>query len=322
MTRAITVSRTGGPEVLELGDVDVPSPAAGQATVEIAAAGVNFIDIYQRQGVYQRELPYVPGSEGSGRVVAVGDGVTQLQVGDRVAWESLPGSYAAIVTGPADRLVAVPDAVPDEQAAALPLQGTTAHYLSRDSYPIQPGDTVLVHAGAGGVGLLLTQVAKIIGATVISTVSTPEKGELSSAAGADHVIVGYDDFASTVRDLTDGVGVAAVYDGIGKDTFEGSLASLRRRGTMVLFGATSGQVPPFDLQRLNPLGSLSVTRPTAKDFVVTREELLARTDELFGWIAAGKLDLRIGATYPLAEAGRAHEDLAARRTTGKLLLIP
>lgn len=322
MTRAITVSRTGGPEVLELGDVDVPGPAASQATVEIAAAGVNFIDIYQRQGVYQRELPYVPGSEGSGRVVAVGDGVTQLQVGDRVAWESLPGSYAAMVTGPADRLVPVPDAVPDEQAAALPLQGTTAHYLSHDSYPIQPGDTVLVHAGAGGVGLLLTQVAKIIGATVISTVSTPEKGELSSAVGADHVIVGYDDFAPTVRDLTDGMGVAAVYDGIGKDTFEGSLASLRRRGTMVLFGAASGQVPPFDLQRLNPLGSLSVTRPTAKDFVVTREELLARTDELFGWIAAEQLDLRIGATYPLAEAGRAHEDLAARRTTGKLLLIP
>lgn len=322
MTRAITVSSTGGPEVLELGEIDVPAPAAGQATVEIAAAGVNFIDIYQRQGTYQRELPYVPGSEGSGRVVAVGDGVTQPQVGDRVAWESLPGSYAAMVTGPADRLVPVPDAVPDEQAAALPLQGVTAHYLARDSYPIQPGDAVLVHAGAGGVGLLLTQVAKIIGATVITTVSTAEKGALSSAAGADQVIVGYDDFPARVRDLTDGEGVAAVYDGVGKDTFEGSLSSLRRRGTMVLFGAASGQVPPFDLQRLNALGSLSVTRPTAKDFVVTREELMARTDELFGWIAAGKLQLRIGATYPLGEAGRAHEELAARRTTGKLLLIP
>lgn len=322
MTRAIQIERTGGPEVLTPTDIEVPLPGPGQATIEIAAAGVNFIDIYQRQGVYQRQLPYVPGSEGAGRVTAVGQGVELVKVGDRVAWESVPGSYAAAVTGPVDRLVPVPDGVTDEQAAALPLQGATAHYLARDSYPIRPGDTVLIHAGAGGVGLLLTQIAKILGATVITTVSTAEKGELSRAAGADHVIVGYDDFATTVKDLTDGQGVAAVYDGVGKDTFEGSLASLRRRGHLVLFGGSSGQVPPFDLQRLNPLGSLSVTRPTLKDFAVTREELTGRTDELFGWIAAGKLSLRVGARYPLEQAAKAHEDLAARLTTGKVLLIP
>lgn len=322
MTPAIQISSTGGPEVLVLADVDVPAPGPGQATVQVAAAGVNFIDIYQRSGVYARDLPYVPGSEGSGRVTAVGPGVDQVAVGDRVAWESVPGSYAAAVTGPADRLVPVPDAVDDRQAAALPLQGATAHYLAKDSYPIQPGDTVLIHAGAGGVGLLLTQVAKILGATVITTVSTAAKGQLSSAAGADHVIVGYTDFPSAVRDLTDGVGVSAVYDGVGKDTFEGSLASLRRRGHLVLLGASSGPVPPFDLQRLNPLGSLSVTRPTLKDFAATRDDLIARTDELFGWIADGRLTIRVGASYPLAEAARAHEDLAARRTTGKVLLEP
>jgi len=325
MVRAIEVSSTGGPEVLRTADIEVAPPGPGQATVEVEAVGVNFIDIYQRTGVYQRELPFVPGSEGAGRVIAVGDGVTEtlgLSVGDRVAWESLPGSYAAAVTGPADRLVPVPDQVSDEQAAALPLQGITAHYLARDSYPILEGDSVLIHAGAGGVGQLLTQIAKILGATVISTVSTPDKAAASKASGADHVIVGYDDFPATVRDLTGGAGVAAVYDGVGKDTFDGSLASLRRRGTMVLFGGSSGQVPPFDLQRLNALGSLSVTRPTLKHFTATRQELIDRTDELFGWIADGRLQVRIGASYPLADAARAHADLAGRRTTGKLLLKP
>lgn len=320
MTRAIQISKTGGPEVLVPAEVEVAEPGPGQATVEIAAAGVNFIDIYQREGRYPRELPYVPGSEGAGRVSEVGPDVDAVRVGDRVAWESLPGSYAAAVTGPVDRLVPVPDSVDDQQAAALPLQGATAHYLARDSYPIQAGDAVLIHAGAGGVGLLLTQIAKILGATVITTVSTPEKGELSSAAGADHVIVGYDDFQSVVRDLTGGDGVAAVYDGVGQSTFEGSVSSLRRRGHMVLFGAASGPVPPFDLQRLNGLGSLSVSRPTLKDFSVTRSELIGRTDELFGWIADGLLTLRIGATYPLEQASQAHRDLAARKTTGKVLL--
>lgn len=325
MTAAIVIESTGGPEVLTLREIDVAAPGPGEATVQIAAAGVNFIDIYQRQGVYARDLPYVPGSEGSGRVTALGDGVEAdfgLAVGDRVAWESLPGSYAAAVTGPASRLVPVPDGVSDEQAAAFPLQGITAHYLARSVYPIRTGDPVLIHAGAGGVGLVLTQIAKILGATVITTVSTPEKAELSRGAGADHVLVGYHDVAGRVRDLTDGEGVAVVYDGVGQDTFEGSITSLRRRGMMALFGGSSGQVPPFDLQRLNALGSLSVTRPTLKDFTVTREELLSRSNELLGWVADGRLDLRIGARHPLADAARAHEDLAGRRTTGKLLLIP
>jgi NADPH2:quinone reductase len=325
MTRVISVSSTGGPEVLQPAEVEVNSPGEGEAMVEIAAAGVNFVDIYQRQGVYPKDLPYVPGSEGAGRVIAVGPGLPDelgISVGDRVAWESLPGSYAAAVTGPADRLIPVPAGVSDEQASALPLQGITAHYLARDSYPISDGDTVLIHAGAGGVGQLLTQIAKIRGATVVTTVSTPDKAELSRACGADHVIVGYDDFPAATRELTGGAGVAAVYDGVGKDTFEGSLASLRRRGSMVLFGGSSGPVPPFDLQRLSQLGSLSVTRPTIKDFAVTRQELVARTDELFGWIADGRLQVRIGGIYPLADAARAHADLAGRRTTGKVLLKP
>jgi len=325
MIRAITVSSTGGPEVLQPAEIEVKGPGDGEVMVEIASTGVNFIDIYERQGVYRRDLPYVPGSEGAGRVIAVGPGLPDdlgIAVGDRVAWESLPGSYAAAVTGPADRLIPVPDSVSDEQAAALPLQGITAHYLARDSYPIREGDAVLIHAGAGGVGQLLTQIAKILGATVITTVSTPDKAEASKASGADQVIVGYDDFPAAVRDLTGGAGVAAVYDGVGKDTFDGSLASLRRRGTMVLFGGSSGQVPPFDLQRLNAQGSLSITRPTLKHFTATRQELIDRTNELFGWIADGRLQVRIGASYPLADAARAHADLAGRRTTGKLLLKP
>ncbi|MGD7707569.1 quinone oxidoreductase family protein [Microlunatus sp. Y2014] len=322
MVAAIQVSETGGPEVLRLTEVELPPPGPGEVTIDVLAAGVNFIDVYQRQGVYQRPLPYVPGSEGAGRVRAIGDGVDQVAVGDRVAWASLPGSYAAAVTGPAHGLLAVPEAVDDDQAAALPLQGLTAHYLARDSYPVRPGDTVLVHAGAGGVGLLLTQICVILGAKVITTTSTEQKAELSRAAGASEVIVGYDGFADRVRELTDGAGVAAVYDGVGRDTFDDSLASLRRRGTMVLFGGSSGQVPPFDLQRLNAGGSLSITRPTMADFVATREELLGRADELFGWLAEGRLGVRVGASYPLAEAARAHDDLASRRTTGKVVLVP
>jgi NADPH2:quinone reductase len=307
---------------LTLTTVEVPEPGPDQARVRVAAAGVNFKDTYERCGIYPKPVPHVPGSEGAGVIEAVGADVTDLRVGQRVAWESLPGSYAAEVTGPADRLVPVPDGVGDQQAAALMLQGLTAHYLSHDSYPVHEGDDVLIHAGAGGVGLLLTQIAKIRGARVITTVSTPEKAELSRAAGADDVLVGYDAFTDRVRELTDGVGVAAVYDGVGKDTFDGSLASIRRRGTMVLFGGSSGQVPPFDLQRLNRSGSLSVTRPTLGDFVVTRGELLSRCADLFGWAATGRLDVRVGATYPLAEARRAHQDLEGRRTTGKVLLLP
>lgn len=325
-TTAVVVAETGGPEVLQLQDTPVREPGAGEAVVAVAAAGVNFIDIYQRSGVYPLPLPFVSGSEGAGTVLAVGDGVDEVAVGQRVAWSAVPGSYAGVVTGPAAALVPVPDGVDDQQAAALPLQGMTAHYLLRDSYPVRPGDTVLVHAGAGGVGLLLTQMAVTVGATVITTVSNQDKAELSRGAGAAHVIVsgepGYGSFDEQVRELTGGEGVHAVYDGVGKDTFEASLRSLRRRGILVLFGGASGQVPPFDVQRLNGLGSLSITRPTLKDFTVTREEILGRMAEIFDWVAAGKLSTRIGATYPLADAAQAHEDLAGRRTTGKLLLLP
>ncbi len=319
--QAIRVEQSGGPEVLRLGEVESAALQPGQARVAVAAAGVNFIDIYRRQGVYPQQLPYTPGSEGSGLVLEIAPDVTEVAVGDRVAWESLPGSYAQQVVGPADRLIAIPDTVGDEQAAALPLQGLTAHYLATSSYQVQSADTVLIHAGAGGVGLLLTQVAKILGARVITTVSTSDKRALSLAAKADEVI-GYDGFDTVVRELTAGHGVAAVYDGVGKDTFDRSLTSLRRRGTMVLFGGASGQVPPFDLQRLARGGSLSVTRPTLVDFVADRAELLQRSAQMLAWVAQGRLDLRIGQTYPLADAARAHEDLAARRTTGKVLLIP
>jgi NADPH2:quinone reductase len=319
---AVTVHATGGPEVLQPERRELPPPAAGQATVTVAAAGVNFIDIYHRQGVYPRDCPFVPGSEGAGVVSAVGPGVSEVAVGDRVAWESWPGSYATAVVGPVDRLVPVPSGVGLDAAAAVMLQGMTAHYLATDVHPIAAGDAVLIHAGAGGVGLLLTQIAKIRGARVITTVSTPEKAELSRGAGADEVVVGYADFPTRVRELTGGAGVVAAYDGVGKDTFDGSLASLRRRGILALFGGASGQVPPFDIQRLNRGGSLVLTRPTLGDFVVSRGELLARASDLFGWMADGRLNVRIGGTYPLAEASRAQEDLAARRTTGKLLLIP
>jgi NADPH2:quinone reductase len=320
--RAIQISSTGGPEVLEYTEIEAPEPGPGEAAVQIAAAGVNFIDIYHRQGVYPMPLPFVPGREGAGRVIAVGPGASGVQVGDRVAWLQVPASYAEVTVGPVERLVPVPDTVSDEQAAALALQGLTAQALATDAYRIEPGDTVLIHAGAGGVGQLLTQIANIKGARVISTVSTEEKATLSRAAGAAEVLVGYDGVPSRVRDLTGGDGVAAVYDGVGKETFDDSLDSLRVRGTMVLFGGASGQVPPFDIQRLNRGGSLKLTRPNVDHFVLTREELLGRAADVFGWVAAGRLSVQIGRTYPLAEAGRAQQDLAGRRTTGKLLLLP
>ena len=322
MTAAIRVAQAGGSEVLVLGETDLPEPGPGEALIEIAAAGVNFIDIYRRSGVYPMQYPYTPGSEGAGRVLSVGPGVTRVRPGERVAWSDLPGSYAGAVVGDVDKLLPVPDDVTDQQAAAFPLQGLTAHYLATDSYRIRPGDTVLIHAGAGGAGLLLTQIAKLRGARVITTVSTQEKGRLSTAAGSDHVLVGYDGFAAQVRTLTDGHGVQAVYDGVGKDTFDGSMDALARRGTLVLFGGSSGQVPPVDPQRLNRGGSLYLTRPTLGDFTVTRDELLGRAEELLTWIGDGRLTVTVGGTYPLAEAGRAQDDLAGRRTTGKLLLLP
>ena len=319
---AIVVHEVGGPEVLTVSSTELSDPGPGEAMLQIVAVGVNFVDIYRRSGVYPTTHPYIPGTEGAGRVLAVGSGVTGLSVGDRVAWTDIPGSYASATLGRVSSLIPVPDAIDDQQAAALPVQGLTAHYLATSSYPIAAGDTVLIHAGAGGVGLVLTQIAKILGARVITTVSTTAKAAISDEAGADEVVVGYRDFADRVRQLTGGVGVQAVYDGVGKDTFDGSLASLARRGSLVLFGGASGQVPPFDPQRLNAGGSLTLTRPMLGDFVATRDELLDRAADLFGWMSQGRLQVTVGATYPLAEAGRAHADLAGRRTTGKLLLVP
>ena len=321
--RAIQVQSYGGPEALRVVDIDPPRPGAGQVLVDVAASGVNYIDTYQRSGVYQVPLPLLPGLEGAGTVTAVGEGVTEPRVGDRVAWAAAPGSYAEQAVVPAAGAIPVPDGVSDELAAALPLQGMTAHYLCSSTYPVQPGDTVLVHAAAGGVGLLLTQMVKLRGGRVIATVSTDEKAVLARGAGADEVIR-YDqvDFAPEVRRLTDGRGVAAAFDGVGRTTFDGSLSSLRPRGMMVLYGASSGPVPPFDAQRLNSGGSLFLTRPSLVHYTATRDELLARAREVFGWVAAGRLDVRIGGRYPLADARRAHEDLQARRTTGKLLLVP
>ena len=320
--KAVQVTRTGGPDVLRYTEIDAAEPGPGEVAVQVAAAGVNFIDIYHRQGVYPLPLPMVLGLEGAGRVIALGADVTDVAVGDRVAWLQVAGSYAEEVVAPAEKLIPVPDGLSDEQAAAVALQGLTAHALATDVYRIEVGDTVLIHAGAGGVGLLLTQIAKAKGATVISTVSTEAKAALSRGAGADQVLVGYDDVSGQVRRLTGGRGVQAVYDGVGAATFDGSLDSLAVRGTMVLFGGASGQVPLFDIQRLNSGGSLKLTRPTVGHFVRDRGELMGRAAELFGWVGSGALHVRIGGRYRLAEAARAQEELAGRRTTGKLLLVP
>jgi NADPH:quinone reductase len=320
--RAIVITRAGGSDVLEARDEPDPQPGAGQVLVELEAAGVNFRDIYEREGVggYTNEPPFVAGAEGAGTVVAVGEGVTELSEGDRVAWSNAQGSYAERVVVDVKGAVPVPDGVSTEVAAAALLQGMTAHYLAVDTYPVQSGDPVLVHAAAGGVGLLLTQIVKLRGGRVIATTSSSEKAELAKGAGADHVI-GYDGFAEQARELCGG-GMAAVYDGVGQATFDESLAALRPRGYMVLYGAASGAVPPVDPQRLNAAGSLFLTRPSLPHYVATRHELLHRAREVFGWIADGRLDVRIGARYPLDQARQAQEDLAGRKTTGKLLLTP
>ncbi|NEE03874.1 quinone oxidoreductase family protein [Phytoactinopolyspora halotolerans] len=319
--RAIQVREVGGPEVLELVEVGEPQPGDGELLVDVGAAGVNYIDTYQRGGIYPLATPFVLGIEGAGTVRAVGAGVDGVAVGDRVAWKDALGSYAEQAVVQASEAVPVPDGVSDEDAAALLLQGMTAHYLATSLYPVQPGDWVVVHAAAGGVGLLLTQMVKMRGGNVLATVSTPEKAELARGAGADE-IASYEDFADRARELTGGTGVACVYDGVGKTTFDRGLDALRVRGTMALFGAASGPVPPFDPQQLNAKGGLFLTRPTLGHYTRTREELDARAADLFGWAADGKLDVRIGGRYPLAEARRAHEDLQGRRTTGKLLLVP
>ena len=321
--KAIQVKQPGGPEVLELVDAPVPEPKANEAVVKLAASGVNFIDVYQREGRYKVPLPFVLGQEGAGVVTAVGPNVTSLKAGDRVAWTGLLGGYAEYAAVPADRLVAIPAGVTDQQAAAAMLQGMTAHYLCHDTYPLKRGETALVHAAAGGVGLLLVQMAHNIGARVLATVSTEEKAKLAREAGADEIILyTKSDFEAETRRLTNGQGVHVVYDSVGKTTFEKGLNVLRPRGMMVLFGGSSGAVPPFDLIALSQKGSLYVTRPTLANYIASREELMSRSGAVFAMISSGKLKLRIAHTYPLAEAQRAHRDLEGRKTTGKLLLLP
>ncbi|AZG44314.1 quinone oxidoreductase family protein [Gordonia insulae] len=320
--RAIQVTRHGGPEVLEYGTVDDPIPAPGEVLVRTAAIGVNFIDTYLRRGLYPSVPPYIPGSEASGQVVSVGAEVDGVAVGDKVCWVDGPASYAELVAVPASRAVPVPDGVPDDVAGSAMLRGLTAHYLLDGSAHPKSGDTVLIHAGAGGVGLILTQLAKRRGLRVITTVSGDEKAALSTAAGADHVLRYGDALAEEVRSLTDGRGVAVAYDGVGADTFEQSLASTAVRGTIALFGAASGPVPPFDLQRLNAAGSLSVTRPTLAHFIADTDELRWRAGEFLGAVAEGDIDVRVGQHYRLADAAEAHSDLESRSTTGTTVLIP
>jgi len=321
--KAIQVKQPGGPEAMELVELPVPQPKANEAVVKLAASGVNFIDVYFREGRYKAPLPIVLGQEGAGVVTAVGADVKSIKPGDRVAWSGLLGSYAEYVALPAERLVPIPSGVTDQQAAAAMLQGMTAHYLSHDTYPLKRGETALVHAAAGGVGLLLVQMVHNIGARVIATVSTDEKAKLAREAGADEVILyTQSDFEVETKRLTAGKGVDVVYDSVGKTTFEKGLNVLRPRGMMVLFGGSSGAVPPFDLIALSQKGSLYVTRPTLHNYTATREELVARSSSVFNMRGSGKLKLRIEHTYPLAEAQRAHRDLEGRKTTGKLLLIP
>jgi len=318
--RAIQVSMTGGPEVLELVELSVPVPAVGQVLVKIEAAGVNFIDTYLREGRYVVALPFVPGQEAAGVVAGLGEGVSGFKIGDRVAWNGTRGTYAEFACAPAADLLKIPDAMSFEQAAAVLLQGLTAHYLSHDTHAIQAGETVLIHAGAGGVGLLLTQMAKRLGARVLTTVSTEPKAELSRGVGADKVILyTTESFLEEVRRQTDGDGLPVVYDSVGKTTFEDSLKCLRPRGLLALYGASSGAVPAVEPIRLMA-GSLYLTRPTLKDYVQTRGELERRAADVFGWVARGELKVRIGERYKLEDAAQAHVDLAARKTTGKVLL--
>jgi len=313
--RQISVAVPGGLEVLTVVDAERPEPGEGEVLVEVATAGVNFIDVYHRTGRYPKPLPFTPGVEGAGVVVG------GPRAGERVASVDLRGAYAEYAVVGSDRAVAVPDAIDTETAAAVLLQGLTAHYLVHDSYALRAGDTVVVHAAAGGMGLLLTQLVTHLGGRVIGTASTPEKAKLAEEAGAE-AVVGYDDLTATVRRVTGGAGVAAVYDGVGASTFEASLASLRPRGTFVSYGSASGAVPPVDPARLSAAGSVFFTRPTLTHFVADADELRQRVADVFGWVADGTLSVRVGGRYPLAEVAAAHRDLESRRTTGKLLLIP
>jgi NADPH2:quinone reductase len=321
--RAIRVHEHGGPDVLRYEEVSTPAPGPGQALVRIEASGVNFIDVYHRTGLYKVQLPYMLGMEAAGIVEAVAPDVTSVRPGERVVYTGPPGAYAEYAAAPADRLVKLPDGVDARLAAAVFLQGLTAHYLALSTYPLRSGDTCLVHAAAGGVGLLLCQVAKRRGARVIGTVSSEAKARLAREAGADEVILYTEqDFEAATRRLTGGAGLQVVYDSVGKTTFDQGLNLLARRGMMVLYGQSSGPVPPVDLQVLNQKGSLFVTRPTLFHHIVTRDELLARANELFGWVADGSLRVRIDHEYPLRDAAEAHRALESRKTMGKLLLLP
>jgi NADPH2:quinone reductase len=323
MAHAIRAHKTGGPEVMRLDDVQLPAPAAGQALVRIEAAGVNFIDIYQRSGQYQLPMPLALGVEAAGLVEQVGSGVSDVRVGQRVTWTNVNGTYATHAVVPADRLVPVPEGVSAKVAAAVMLQGMTAHYLTHDTYPLKRGEWNVIHAAAGGVGLLFCQMAKRIGARTIGTAGNEEKAQLARKAGAEEVIVyTKQDFEAEVRKLTGGAGASVVYDSVGKDTFDRSLKCLRRRGLLVLFGQSSGAVPPFDLQRLSAGGSLYITRPTLGSYITTRDELLSRAGAVLDMVRKRELDVKIEAEIPLAQAARAHELLASRKTTGKLILVP
>ena len=322
--KAIRIHEFGGPEVLGYEDAEVSEPGPGQARVKLAASGVNFIDVYQRTGLYPGDLPRTLGLEGAGEVDAVGDGVEDVSPGDYVAFASTPGSYAEYVVAPAENLVPFNVTLVEARvAAAVMLQGMTAHYLTHSTFPLQEGQTALVHAAAGGVGLLLVQLAKMRGATVIGTAGTEEKAQLAREAGADEVVLYTEqDFVEETNRITDGEGVHVVYDSVGKDTFDGGLDILRPRGYMVLFGASSGPVEPINPQVLNQKGGLFLTRPSLFQYAANREELLWRAESLFSWIGQNNLDVRIGGAYELSDAQQAHRDLEGRKTTGKLVLIP
>jgi NADPH:quinone reductase len=321
--KAVRVHKYGGPEVLTIDEVPVPEPKAGEARVKIEAIGVNYIDIYQRTGLYPLKTPFTLGTEGAGIVDAVGPDVTGVKIGDRVGYAMIPGSYAEYVIVPATRLVPIPPNIEARSAAALMLQGMTAHYLTHSTYALKKGDTALIHAAAGGAGLLLIQIAKQLGATVIGTVSTEAKAKLAKEAGADHVILYTQaDFLAEVKKLTDGRGLDVVYDSVGQTTFDKSLDCLRPRGYLVLFGQSSGPVPPFDPGKLAAKGSLFLTRPSLAHYTLERAELLQRANDIFNWTAAGKLKVRIDKTFPMAEAAEAHRQLEGRKTTGKVILLP
>jgi NADPH2:quinone reductase len=321
--KAIQVQKPGGPEALVLVDIPVPEPKPNEVVVKVSAAGINFIDVYFREGRYPAALPFVSGQEASGIVSKVGAEVKSFKSGDRVAYTNIMGAYAEYAAVPADRLVRVPQGITDQQAAAAMLQGMTAHYLVHDTYPLKKGETALIHAAAGGVGLLLVQMAKNIGARVLATTGTKDKAKLAREAGADEIIVySQQDFEAETKRLTGGKGVDVIYDGVGKTTFDKDLNILRPRGYLVLFGAASGAVPPFDLVKLSQKGSLYVTRPTLTNYIATHEELQQRASQVLSMILNGTLNLHIGHVYPLRDVQQAHRDLEARKTIGKLLVIP